>query len=117
MSKHKLFQDVLSIRYWWTILIDISGHPSPIESGYSYDDPNYDDYSDDFLGEEEEKEIVYDISFTNSGDTITVDKGTTIRLPCNVDKYPGKTNDYNFASSRLRWEFFIRKVICQLKLK
>ena len=90
MSKHKLFQDVLSIWYWWTILIDISGHPSPIESGYSYDDPNYDDYSDDFLGEEEEKEIVYDISFTNSGDTITVDKGTTIRLPCNVDKYPGK---------------------------
>ena len=63
---------------------------------------DYDDYSDDFLGEEEEKEIVYDISFTNSGDTITVDKGTTIRLPCNVDKYPGKTDDYNFASSRLR---------------
>ena len=71
-----------------------SGHPSPRvdQEHYSYDDPNDYNYDEDILGEEEEKEIEYDISFTNSGNTHTVDKGTTIRLPCFVDSFPGKSN-------------------------
>ena len=51
--------------------------------------PDY--YGDNELvaNEEEEKEIQYDINFLNVGGNLVVDKGTTIKLPCQVDKYPG----------------------------
>ena len=32
----------------------------------------------------------YDINFLNIGNSQIVDKGTTIKLPCNVDMYPGR---------------------------
>ena len=58
---------------------------------YDYSSDNYDNYDDDNLvNEEQETEINYDIKFKSMGTTHVVDKGTTIKLPCNVDKYPGK---------------------------
>jgi hypothetical protein len=33
-------------------------------------------------------EMQYDINFLNIGNSQIVDKGTTIKLPCNVDMYP-----------------------------
>jgi hypothetical protein len=64
--------------------------PNALTDQYQYDasDYNYDDGDGDMLGEEEEKEIGYDINFQNRGSTHTVDKGTTIRLPCYVDQFP-----------------------------
>ena len=66
------------------------GHPLN-EEQYSYDDPSDYDYGDDDYNKDEEKEISYDVNFMNSGETFHVDKGTTIRLPCYIDKFPGKT--------------------------
>jgi len=54
---------------------------------YSGDDYNYDD-DDQLPNDKEEKEIQYDINFLNVGKSEIVDKGTTIKLPCNVDNYP-----------------------------
>ncbi len=56
---------------------------------YQYD--SYDSYDEYIDEEEEEKEIGYDINFVNSGSTHTVDKGTTIRLPCYIDDFPSKS--------------------------
>merc|ERR1712179_364250 len=58
---------------------------------YSGDDYNYNDnqYTDNEpIEQDPEEEIKYDINFLNIGDSQIVDKGTTIKLPCNVDKYP-----------------------------
>ena len=72
------------------IIFIFSGHPLQNEEQYSYDDPSDYDYGDD-EEIEEEKEISYDVNFMNSGETFHVDKGTTIRLPCYIDTFPGKT--------------------------
>ena len=58
---------------------------------YSGDDYNYNDnqYTDNEPIENPEEEIKYDIKFLNIGGSQIVDKGTTIKLPCIVDKYPG----------------------------
>jgi len=57
---------------------------------YSGDDYNYNDnqYTDNEPIENPEEEIKYDIKFLNIGGSQIVDKGTTIKLPCIVDKYP-----------------------------
>ena len=76
--------------YFQIFNIIFSGHPLQNEEQYSYDDPSDYDYGDD-EEIEEEKEISYDVNFMNSGETLHVDKGTTIRLPCYIDTFPGKT--------------------------
>ena len=40
----------------------------------------------------------YDINFLNIGNSQIVDKGTTIKLPCNVDMYPGRLQVTNFSA-------------------
>ena len=89
----------------WNIFSNIifSGHPLQNEEQYSYDDPSDYDYGDD-EEIEEEKEISYDVNFMNSGETLHVDKGTTIRLPCYIDTFPGKTisNYYLLTSNNLK---------------
>ena len=85
------------------IIFIFSGHPLQNEEQYSYDDPSDYDYGDD-EEIEEEKEISYDVNFMNSGETLHVDKGTTIRLPCYIDTFPGKTisNYYLLTSNNLK---------------
>ena len=66
-----------------------AGFPNPQADDYLSD---YDDYDNDIMpiNEEEESEIKYNIRFLSTGVTHVVDRGTTIKLPCKVDKYPGK---------------------------
>ena len=40
----------------------------------------------------------YDINFLNIGNSQIVDKGTTIKLPCNVDMYPGRLQITTFSA-------------------
>ena len=76
---------VLSIDLTWVYCF-VAGFPN---YDYSGDDYNYPDDNEPIANEEEEVEIEYDINFLNVGRAQIVDKGTTIKLPCNVDKYPG----------------------------
>ena len=77
-----------------------AGLPNPNQA-----DPNYDYSGDDYsypddnelVNEEEEMEMQYDISFLNIGNSQIVDKGTTIKLPCNVDMYPGRLKITTFS--------------------
>ena len=57
-----------------------------------YDSALYDeDYkSDNPEGYDEEEGFTVDPNILTKGNTFTVDKGTTIRLPCYVDKFPSK---------------------------
>jgi len=65
------------------------GYPKAFPNyDYSGDDYNYPEDNEPLVNEEEEEEIQYDINFLNIGASQIVDKGTTIKLPCNVDKYP-----------------------------
>ena len=59
---------------------------------FSSDDPDYndEDYKSDDGYTEEEGVWRIDPKIISKGDTFVVDKGTTIRLPCYVDKFPGK---------------------------
>ena len=67
-----------------------AGLPRPASDDYQYSS-DYDNYDNEPIpNEEEETEINYDIKFMKPGKTLVVDKGTTIKLPCNVDKYPRK---------------------------
>ena len=82
--------------YFWLF----AGLPNPNQA-----DPNYDYSGDDYsypddnelANEEEEMEMQYDISFLNIGNSQIVDKGTTIKLPCNVDMYPGRLKITTFS--------------------
>ena len=75
--------------YLKLFFIFFSGHP--LNDQYTYnDDPSDYDYGDD-EEIEVDKEISVDVNFINSGETFHVDKGTTIRLPCYIDTFPGKT--------------------------
>lgn len=68
-------------------LVFIEGFPNYDPYEYSSDYDNYD--GDDIaINEEEENEIRVDINFVNTGTTEIVDRGTTIKLPCYVDKFP-----------------------------
>ena len=68
-----------------------AGYPKAFPNyDYSGDDYNYPEDNEPLVNEEEEEEIQYDINFLNIGASQIVDKGTTIKLPCNVDKYPGR---------------------------
>ena len=66
-----------------------------MQDDYLNDDEYYDDGLD-YGGDEayddrgEEEEITVDPNFTSNAETITVDKGTTISLPCYVDEFPSK---------------------------
>ena len=62
------------------------------------DEEEYGDYSDaDYASEDSggaktkhvDAEIMHMPNFVSKGSTFTVDKGTTINLPCYVDKLPG----------------------------
>ena len=84
-------QLVYSIRQLYlTLYCDfVAGLPQNFEeysSDYNYDAED----NNDAPNEEEEYEIGYDINFMSTGETHVVDKGHTIKLPCMVDKYPGK---------------------------
>ena len=71
------------------LLFFFPGFPNYDPYEYSSDYDNYD--GDDIaINEEEENEIRVDINFKNTGTTEIVDRGTTIKLPCYVDKFPGK---------------------------
>ena len=70
--------------YFWLF----AGLPNP-NYDYSGDDYQYND-DNELVNEEEEMEMQYDINFLNIGNSQIVDKGTTIKLPCNVDMYPGR---------------------------
>ena len=67
-----------------------TGKPQNVD--YSYDDSDYDQDSDEYdaAGDEADMEQAFSIdpNFTIQGQTITVDKGTTIKLPCYVDEFP-----------------------------
>lgn len=70
---------------------------------YAYDE-NYDydgEYDDEDGLNDENMDGVIEVTpkFTIDGRTITVDKGTTISLPCSVDKLPRK---FLFFSSRIQ---------------
>ena len=81
--------------------IFFSGHPvNEDPDRYSYDDPSDYDYGDDEeINEDEEKEMKLNVNFINSGETFHVDKGTTIRLPCYIDTFPGKSiSNFYFQS-------------------
>ena len=63
------------------------------------DEYNYDDYGDeddynsdvDSGGTDKNDAAIQDVpDFVTRGSTFTVDKGTTIRLPCYVDRLPSK---------------------------
>ena len=62
------------------------------DGDYQYD--QYDDYSDDdgsdYNSVNEDTEITDVPEFVTTGNTYTFDEGTTIRLPCVVDKLPSK---------------------------
>ena len=67
-------------------------------SGKPQEEYQLDDYGDDYdyegdEGDERQAEtaITDQVNFTNQGRTITVDKGTTISLPCYVDEFPSKS--------------------------
>ena len=66
-----------------------------MQDDYLNDDEYYEDGLD-YGGDEayddrgEEEEITVDPNFTSNAETITVDKGTTISLPCYVDEFPSK---------------------------
>ena len=47
----------------------------------------------------------YDINFLNIGNSQIVDKGTTIKLPCNVDMYPGRLQITTFGVDLVVPEF------------
>ena len=64
---------------------------------YSGDDYQYND-DNELVNEEEEMEMQYDINFLNIGNSQIVDKGTTIKLPCNVDMYPGRLQITTFSA-------------------
>lgn len=67
-------------------ILVVQGLPNP-NYDYSGDDYQYND-DNELVNEEEEMEMQYDINFLNIGNSQIVDKGTTIKLPCNVDMYP-----------------------------
>jgi len=70
------------------LILVVQGFPNyDYSSDYSGDDDYYGD-NELVANEEEEKEIQYDINFLNIGGALVVDKGTTIKLPCQIDKYP-----------------------------
>ena len=79
------------------IFLLFAGLPNP---NYDYSGDDYLDYSDDneLVNEEEEMEMQYDINFLNIGNSQIVDKGTTIKLPCNVDMYPGRLQITTFSA-------------------
>ena len=80
-----------------------SGKPNPAEKSddddndqYLWDESDYDYSEEDYVSEDgdgeglRETEIQDLPEFVTKGSTFTVDKGTTIRLPCYVDKLPCK---------------------------
>jgi len=66
----------------------VQGKPQQDYQLDDYGDDDYDDYEGDEAGDREEAAITNQVNFTNQGRTITVDKGTTISLPCYVDEFP-----------------------------
>ncbi len=77
-----------------------AGLPRPASDDYQYSS-DYDNYDNEPIpNEEEETEINYDIKFMKPGKTLVVDKGTTIKLPCNVDKYPRKIENSKFINKK-----------------
>ena len=78
---------VLAIASLTALASTVQGEPQP-QSAVQYDYYRSDDeYYEDGL---EEEEITIDPNFTSNAETITVDKGTTISLPCYVDEFPSK---------------------------
>jgi hypothetical protein len=57
-----------------------------------YYDTDDDAYNSDIDSSDSEKEVAIKNlpNFISKGSTFTVDKGTTIRLPCYVDKLPSE---------------------------
>lgn len=87
---------VLAIASLAALASCVQGKPQPqsaVQDDYLNDDEYYDDGLD-YGGDEayddrgEEEEITVDPNFTSNAETITVDKGTTISLPCYVDEFP-----------------------------
>ena len=72
------------------MLFFLSGKPQQDYQLDDYGDDDYDDYEGDEAGDREEAAITNQVNFTNQGRTITVDKGTTISLPCYVDEFPSE---------------------------
>ena len=63
-----------------------------VDDGYDYDGDD-DDYNSDVDsgGTDENDYAIKDVpNFVTRGSTFTVDKGTTIRLPCYVDRLPSE---------------------------
>ena len=56
-------------------------------------------------------EMQYDINFLNIGNSQIVDKGTTIKLPCNVDMYPGRLQITTFGVDLVVPEFVSKNII------
>ena len=70
----------------------------PQDDDYNYDNAYEADNPEGY--DEEEEGMTVDPEILTKGNTYTVDKGTTIRLPCYVDKFPSTSNitlEYNFA--------------------
>ena len=87
-----LFYVVFPDSYFWLF----AGLPNP-NYDYSGDDYQYND-DNELVNEEEEMEMQYDINFLNIGNSQIVDKGTTIKLPCNDDMYPGRLQITTFSA-------------------
>ena len=87
-----MFYVVFHESFFWLF----AGLPNP-NYDYSGDDYSYPD-DNELVNEEEEMEMQYDINFLNIGNSQIVDKGTTIKLPCNVDKYPSRLQITTFSA-------------------
>lgn len=87
-------------------LLVFTGKPNPAADGddkdadddqYLWDEGNYDYTEEDYASEDgdggghRDAEIQDLPEFVTKGSSFTVDKGTTIRLPCYVDKLPCKS--------------------------
>ena len=81
---------------WFTILLNLNMYVSGLPSYEDYSNDQYDyEYEDDELpiNEEESQDTnVHRPSIVSTPVMLDVDNGMTIRLPCLVDKLPGKKN-------------------------
>ena len=76
--KNYLFSNKISKRIFYL----------PQDDDYNYDNAYEADNPEGY--DEEEEGMTVDPEILTKGNTYTVDKGTTIRLPCYVDKFPSK---------------------------
>merc|ERR1719495_711335 len=85
----------------WVVVLASCVQGKPQDGNYvdsthdneQYMDDYYSDYNetDDYPEDDDasnDRAITENVNFVNQGQTITVDKGTTIRLPCYVDEFP-----------------------------